>query len=174
MSLAIVPGSFDPMTLGHLDIVKTVAARYDDVVVAVMVNPAKRYRYTMGERVRIAIATVAELPNVRVIAERGMLIDLFDRLGADAVCKGWRDEKDYAYEREMAEWNLAHNPRFHTELLKLYLHPFLFSPAQPQSVMPHLLYESRIVLFLFHFYRKPLPTRPAHTKYQALQFHTRF
>lgn len=117
MSLAIVPGSFDPMTLGHLDIVKTVAARYDDVVVAVMVNPAKRYRYTMGERVRIAIATVAELPNVRVIAERGMLIDLFDKLGADAVCKGWRNAADYDYELHMADWNRAHNPRFRTELI---------------------------------------------------------
>lgn len=117
MSLAIVPGSFDPMTLGHLDIVKTVAARYDDVVVAVMVNPAKRYLYTMGERVRIAIATVAELPNVRVIAERGMLIDLFDKLGADAVCKGWRNTADYDYELHMADWNQAHNPRFRTELI---------------------------------------------------------
>ena len=117
MSLAIVPGSFDPMTLGHLDIVRTVAARYDDVVVAVMVNPAKHYRYSMGERVRIAMATVAELPNVRVIAERGMLIDLFDKLHADVVCKGWRNTADYDYEIHMADWNQAHNPRFRTELI---------------------------------------------------------
>ena len=117
MSLAIVPGSFDPMTLGHLDVVETVAKRYDEVVVAVMINRAKRYRFDMETRVRIAEATVAGLPNVRVVAETGMLIDLFDKLGADAVCKGWRNTADYDYELHMADWNAAHNPRFRTELI---------------------------------------------------------
>ena len=117
MSIAIVPGSFDPMTLGHLDVVRTVAARYDEVVVAVMINRAKSYQFNMETRVRIAEATVAGLPNVRVIAETGLLIDLFDRLGADAVCKGWRNATDYEYELHMADWNAAHNPRFRTELI---------------------------------------------------------
>lgn len=118
MSLAIVPGSFDPMTLGHLDVVRAAAARYDEVVVAVMVNREKQYLFSMEERVRIAELTVAALPSVRVIADGGMLIDLFDRLGADAVCKGWRNEADLAYEQKMAEWNAAHNPRFRTELIR--------------------------------------------------------
>ncbi len=117
MSLAIVPGSFDPMTLGHLDVVQAVAKRYDEVVVAVMINRAKKYLFDMPTRVAIAECTVASLPNVRVIAESGMLIDLFDRLGADAVCKGWRDQKDYDYELHMADWNSAHNPRFRTEMI---------------------------------------------------------
>ena len=117
MSLAIVPGSFDPMTLGHLDIVETVAKRYDEVVVAVMINRAKQYRFDMDTRVKIAEATVASLTNVRVISETGLLIDLFDRLGADAVCKGWRNEADYEYELHMADWNAAHNPRFRTEMI---------------------------------------------------------
>lgn len=117
MSLAIVPGSFDPMTLGHLDVIETAAERYDEVVVAVMINREKQYLFDMETRVRIAEATVAALPNVRVIADEGMLIDLFDRLGANAVCKGWRNEADLCYEKKMAEWNLAHNPRFHTELI---------------------------------------------------------
>ena len=117
MSLAIVPGSFDPMTLGHLDIVNNVAKRYDEVVVAVMINPAKRYCFDMHTRVAIAEATVSALPNVRVIAETGLLIDLFDRLDADAVCKGWRDLRDYDYELHMADWNQAHNPRFKTEMI---------------------------------------------------------
>lgn len=118
MSLAIVPGSFDPMTLGHLEIVKIVAARYDEVVVAVMINRAKRYCFDMETRLEIARRTVAELSNVRVISDTGMLIDLFDRLGADAVCKGWRNQKDYDYELHMADWNQAHNPRFKTELIR--------------------------------------------------------
>ena len=117
MSLAIVPGSFDPMTVGHLDVIREASRRYDEVVVAVMVNREKQYLFDMETRVRIAEATVAELSNVRVIADEGMLIDLFDRLGADAVCKGWRNEVDLAYEQKMAEWNLSHNPRFRTELI---------------------------------------------------------
>ena len=117
MSLAIIPGSFDPMTLGHLALCRRIASCYDEVVVAVMINPDKHYWFDMETRVRIAEATVAELPNVRVIADGGMLIDLYDRLGADAVCKGYRNEVDYGYEMKMAEWNRAHNPRFHTELL---------------------------------------------------------
>lgn len=118
MSLAIVPGSFDPMTMGHLDIVLKAAKRYDEVVVAVMINPSKRYLFDMETRTEIARRTVADLPNVRVICERGMLIDLFDRLGADTVCKGWRNDHDYNYEIRMADWNREHNPRFRTELIR--------------------------------------------------------
>lgn len=118
MSLAIVPGSFDPMTMGHLDLVVKAATRYDEVVVAVMINAAKKYLFDMETRVEIARRTVAHMPNVRVICEKGMLIDLFDKLSADAVCKGWRNETDYDYEVHMADWNREHNPRFRTELIR--------------------------------------------------------
>lgn len=117
MSLAIVPGSFDPMTLGHLELVKAAAKKYDEVVVAVMQNAEKKYLFTTTERVEIAEKTLASIPNARVIADDGMLIDLFDRLGASAVCKGVRNETDLAYERSMADWNKEHNPRFVTELI---------------------------------------------------------
>lgn len=117
MSLAIVPGSFDPMTLGHLALVRRVADMYDEVVVAVMRNADKRYLFDTETRVKIAELTVSELANVRVISDDGMLIELYDRLSADAVCKGYRNREDLAYEREMASWNVAHNPRFHTVLL---------------------------------------------------------
>ena len=118
MSLAIVPGSFDPMTLGHFELVRTVAKRYDEVVVAIMVNRSKKYLFDLNTRLAIAEETVKELSNVRVITENGMLIDLFDRLGADAVCKGWRNQRDYDYELHMADWNSSHNPRFRTEMIR--------------------------------------------------------
>lgn len=118
MSLAIVPGSFDPMTLGHLELVRTAAKRYDEVVVAIMVNRSKKYLFDLNTRLAIAEETVKELSNVRVITENGMLIDLFDRLGADAVCKGWRNQRDYDYELHMADWNSSHNPRFRTEMIR--------------------------------------------------------
>ena len=118
MSLAIVPGSFDPLTMGHIDLIRAAAIRYDEVVVAVMINPEKQYWFDMETRMEIARLSVADMERVRVISDSGMLIDLYDRLGASAVCKGWRNDIDYTYELRMAEWNRAHNPRFHTELIR--------------------------------------------------------
>lgn len=118
MSLAILPGSFDPMTLGHLALVREAASRFDRLVVAVMVNPDKQTRFTPEERVEIARRTVAALPQVEVLFDGGMLIDLYDRLHADAVVKGYRNAEDLAYEQRMAEWNRAHNASFRTVLIQ--------------------------------------------------------
>lgn len=118
MSRVIIPGSFDPMTMGHRDLVEKALKRHDEVIVAVMINPSKRYLFDMQTRLEIAKLTVADLPNVSVVAEKGLLIDLFDRLDASAVCKGWRNAKDYDYEIRMADWNREHNPRFRTELIR--------------------------------------------------------
>ena len=116
MSHALIPGSFDPMTLGHLNIVKRALEEYDKVSVAVMINDAKKYAHTIEERAEMARLTVQGLPQVEVIVDRGMLVDLFDRIGADAIVKGVRNEKDCAYEEEMAAYNLARNPRAVTVL----------------------------------------------------------
>jgi len=118
MSLALIPGSSDPMTVGHLDIIKRALTLYDEVVVAVMVNEQKNYEHTLQERTEMAELTVAGLDRVRVISAEGLLIDLFDQLGADVIVKGIRNEKDRAYEEKMAEWNLAHNPRAVTVFLQ--------------------------------------------------------
>ena len=118
MSIAIVPGSFDPMTLGHLDVVKRALALYDEVVVAVMVNPQKKYTHTLAERAEIARLTLGDLERVRVVTSEGLLIDLFDELQADVIVKGIRNEKDRLYEEEMAAWNLEHNPRAVTVFLQ--------------------------------------------------------
>ena len=116
MSIALLPGSYDPITLGHLDIVMRAAARFDEVVVAVMNNAAKTYLFTMEERAALAQAATAHLANVRVVADEGMLVDLFDRIGADVIVKGVRNACDVAYEQEMAAYNLERNPRARTEL----------------------------------------------------------
>ncbi|MBR2721943.1 MAG: pantetheine-phosphate adenylyltransferase [Clostridia bacterium] len=118
MHLVIVPGSFDPMTLGHRELVLAAASRAERVVVAVMNNAAKEYLFSMEERMEIAKRTLKDLPSVSVIGDSGMLIDLFDRLQADAVIKSYRNEEDLRYEEDMAEWNRAHNPRFFTVLIK--------------------------------------------------------
>lgn len=117
MSHALIPGSFDPMTLGHLDIVTRACAQYDKVTVAVMINESKQYAHTIEQRAEMARLTVAHLPQVQVVTDRGMLVDLFDRIGADVIVKGVRNEKDRAYEAQMAAYNLSKNPRAKTVLL---------------------------------------------------------
>ena len=115
--IAIVPGSFDPMTLGHRTLIEEVCKRYEVVYVAVMTNFAKKPFLESDMRRRIAELTVSDLSNAKVVADDGLLVDLFDRLHADVVCKGYRNEADLAYERVQDEWNRAHNPRFLTELI---------------------------------------------------------
>ena len=118
MSIAIVPGSFDPMTVGHLDIVKRTLSLYDEVVVAVLMNSEKTYDHTLAERTEIAELTVKGLDRVRVVSSEGLLVDLFDELKADVIVKGIRNERDRAYEEKMAAWNLEHNPRAVTIFLQ--------------------------------------------------------
>ena len=117
MSLALLPGSYDPITLGHLDVVKRAAREYDEVVVAVMNNAAKSYTFDIAARAEMARRATKDVPNVRVVADEGMLVDLFDRLGATVIVKGVRNGKDLAYEQEMAAYNLAKNPRAKTVFL---------------------------------------------------------
>lgn len=117
-TVAIVPGSFDPMTLGHLDVIKKALAEFDEVVVAVMVNAEKKTVFSMEQRVKIAEASVSGLGRVRVISDAGMLVDLYRKLGADAVCKGYRNETDLAWEHAQDEWNRAHEPTFRTVLYR--------------------------------------------------------
>lgn len=114
MSHALLPGSYDPMTLGHLDIIKRARLCYDKVTVAVMVNDQKTYANTLEERVKIAKLTLAKYPDVEVIGDEGLLVDLFDRVGADVIVKGVRNDRDRAYEEQMAAANLARNPRAKT------------------------------------------------------------
>lgn len=116
-TIAIVPGSFDPITVGHLDIIRRAAEQYGHVYVAVMINPKKQYRFTLSQRTAIAQAAVRELTNVSVIASEGMLWELARDLHACALVKGYRNEVDWQYEQTMAAFNQAHYPDAETVLL---------------------------------------------------------
>ena len=117
-SIAIVPGSFDPITNGHIDIVKRAAEKYDKVYLAVMINPSKSYMFTISQRTDIARAAVEDIENVEVISSDGMLWELAKKLSAVAIVKGYRNDKDLEYEKNMAEFNREHYPNARTELLK--------------------------------------------------------
>ena len=115
--VAIVPGSFDPITNGHISIVRRAARDYDKVYLAVMINAAKEYTFTMDERVDIARAAVQEIDGVEVISSAGYLWKLAEELDAVAIVKGVRNDVDREYELKMAEYNSAHNPNAETVLL---------------------------------------------------------
>lgn len=117
MKIAVVPGSFDPMTKGHINIIERASTLFDKVVVAVMINSAKKYMFSCEQRTEIARLSLEHLDNVEVIFDDGMLADLALRLDACAIVKGIRDDKDYRYEFEMAQFNARRNPRAQTVFL---------------------------------------------------------
>jgi pantetheine-phosphate adenylyltransferase len=103
---AVCPGSFDPVTNGHVDVVRRAAALFDEVVVAVLGNPAKAGLFTPDERVELIEASLVGVDGVRVEAvPGGLLVDYCRRIGAGAVVKGLRSGTDYAYELPMALMN---------------------------------------------------------------------
>lgn len=102
----VCPGSYDPITLGHLDIINRAAALYDEVVVAVLYNQAKQGMFTPAERVELIEAECADVANVRVIEFHGrLLVDVCRELDIAAIVKGLRGETDYSYELPMAVMN---------------------------------------------------------------------
>ena len=117
-TVAIIPGSFDPITYGHIDIVKRAAELYDIIYFAVMINSEKQYLFSIEERERIAKLALRDIQNVSVISSTGMLWKLAKELNADAIVKGYRNQTDYAYELEMAKFNEEHYPKAKTVLLK--------------------------------------------------------
>ena len=106
MITAIYPGTYDPVTNGHVDVVTRAAALFDEVVVAVLYNPAKQGRFRVEERVSLIEESMAGLPNLRVeaFADR-LLVDVCRDLGATAIVKGLRGGTDFAYELPMALMN---------------------------------------------------------------------
>ena len=129
-TVALLPGSYDPITKGHMDVICRAATLFDRVVVAVMTNDmrayvadakVKQYMFTMEERTEMARRACEKIANVQVISSQAKLIDLVDELEADVIVKGVRNEADYAYEQKHALYNRAHNPRAET----------LYLPADP-------------------------------------------
>ena len=104
---ALMPGSYDPVTAGHLAVIASAAARYDGVTVAVFINPKKQGLFAFSDRVEFLRLATAHLPNVDVLFSDGMVADLARDGGYDRIVKGVRNEADRRYEEEMAAYNLA-------------------------------------------------------------------
>ncbi|CAJ1506619.1 pantetheine-phosphate adenylyltransferase [[Mycobacterium] burgundiense] len=105
MSGAVCPGSFDPITLGHLDVFERAAVQFDEVVIAVLVNPNKKGMFTLEERIALIEESCRHLPNVRVESGRGLVVDFAKQRGLTAIVKGLRTGTDFEYELQMAQMN---------------------------------------------------------------------
>jgi pantetheine-phosphate adenylyltransferase len=102
---ALCPGTFDPVTNGHLDIIERAARRFSALVVGVLDNPAKQPLFGVEERVSLLKEVTHDLKNVEVDAFTGLLVDYATRRGADLVVKGLRAVTDFEYEIQMAQMN---------------------------------------------------------------------
>ena len=117
MTRVILPGSYDPVTLGHLAVIREAASRYDEVYVVAFVNPDKKYTFSLDERVRMLMLATDEIDNVLVSYSDGLVIDYMREHGIDKIFKGYRNDSDLEYERKMAEWNFEHGG-YETEFWK--------------------------------------------------------
>ena len=107
MRRVVCPGSFDPVTNGHLDIISRASRLYDEVVVAVLINITKKSLFTVEERIEMLREVTARYGNVRVERFHGLLVDFCETHGISAVVKGLRAVSDFDYEMQMAQMNYS-------------------------------------------------------------------
>jgi pantetheine-phosphate adenylyltransferase len=105
MRTAVCPGSFDPVTNGHLDVFVRAAAMADEVIVAVLINHSKAGLFTIDERIEMLREVVAPYPNIRVDSFHGLLVDYCREHEVSAIVKGLRAVSDFDYELQMAQMN---------------------------------------------------------------------
>ncbi len=105
MRKAVCPGSFDPVTNGHLDIIVRAASLFDEVTVAVLINKTKSSMFTVDERIEMLRDVVAPYPNVKVDSFHGLLVDYCQARDIAAIVKGLRAVSDFDYELQMAQMN---------------------------------------------------------------------
>ena len=117
MAKAVYPGTFDPLTLGHEDVVKRAAKLFDEVVLAIAESSAKRPVFSLEERVLMATELLAPLANVRVARFGGLLTEFLQQQGANVILRGLRAVSDFEYEFQMAGMNRKLLPNVETVFL---------------------------------------------------------
>lgn len=117
MIRAIYPGSFDPVTLGHLDIIQRAARNCDELIVGVLNNKSKSPLFTVEERVAMLKDVVRNIPNVRIMAFSGLLVDFAKEQEAHCIIRGLRAITDFEYELQMAQTNSILNKEIDTMFL---------------------------------------------------------
>lgn len=109
MKKAIYPGSFDPVTYGHIDIIERASDIFDELIVAVLNNKAKTPLFSVEERVNILNEVLSGLPNVKILSYEGLLVDFAVSVGAGVIVRGLRAVTDFEYELQLAQTNSVLN-----------------------------------------------------------------
>ena len=112
--IAVCPGSFDPVTNGHLDIIERTAAIFDKVIVAILINSNKKPTFTIEERMDMLKAATSHIKNVQIEFFDGLLVDFVKEKGARVIVKGLRAISDFEYEFQMAMLNKSVEPEIET------------------------------------------------------------
>lgn len=115
--IAVYPGSFDPVTNGHLDIIERGLTLFDKIIVAVMLNPAKRFCFTIEERLEMLKESTKEMANVEIDTFDGLTVSYADQRGAIAILRGMRAVSDFEYEFQLALMNRKFNRNVQTVFL---------------------------------------------------------
>ena len=140
MRIAVCPGSFDPITVGHLDLVERAAKIFDEVIVCVTINGEKRHMFTAQERLAMAQAAVEHIPNARAELSEMLLADFARQRGACALIKGVRGCVDFDWEYQLAQINRDLEPALDTVIL----------PARPE----HQHISSTMVREMIRYHQK--------------------
>ena len=117
MLRAIYPGSFDPVTLGHLDIIRRSASFADELIVGILNNKAKTPLFSVGERVRMLEEVTKDFPNVKIIPFEGLLVEFAKQMDAKVIVRGLRAITDFEYELQMSQTNQKIEPEIETLFL---------------------------------------------------------
>ena len=117
MRKAVYPGSFDPVTFGHLDVIERSSKIVDELVVGVLHNSAKNSLFSLEERVNMIREMTKDLPNVKVEAFDGLLVDYMSQIGANIIIRGLRAVTDFEYELQLAQINHVQNEEIETLFL---------------------------------------------------------
>ena len=134
MLRGIYPGSFDPVTFGHVDVITRSAGKVDELIVGVLNNKAKSPLFSAEERVRMLEEITKEMPNVRIFPFEGLLVDFARKMKADLVIRGLRAITDFEYELQMAQTNHKLEPELETVFLTTSLEYSYLSSSTVKEV----------------------------------------
>ncbi len=136
MRRAIYPGTFDPITNGHVDIITRASTMFDEIIVAVADNPKKKPMFSIEKRIEMAKKPVQSLNNVKVIGFSSLLVDLSDKLEANIIIRGIRAVSDFEYEFQMGYANTSLKKELETIFLMPSLEYAFISSSIVRSILP--------------------------------------
>jgi len=137
MKRAIYPGTFDPITLGHLDIIKRACKIFDEVIVAVAENKTKKPMFSYKKRLELAKIATADLPKIKVVGFEGLLANLSDELEANTIIRGLRAVSDFEYELQMGYANASLKKDLETIYLMPSLQYAFISSSIVRAILTH-------------------------------------